>query len=148
MLVRVIALIPGGAGVSYSCHSHLTSDSASFRGKISLKSMVGAGTLVTVRLPLSQPEKVAQESRTSNMLDLDDIQNLEELMGPGVSYDEVVDAQACQAKSVRQLLVQPVESGTTVRFNHPLLAKTVGVVNTMSICPVLKSTSAPPEMSI
>lgn len=106
-------------------------DSGSCRGKISLKSMVGAGTLVTVRLPLSQPEKVAQESRTSNMLDLDDIQNLEELMGQGVSYDEVVDAQACQAESMRQLLVHPVESGMTVRFNHPLLANSAAVMKLM-----------------
>lgn len=78
--------------------------------------MVGAGTLVTVRLPLSQPEKIAQETRTIHMLDLDDIQNLEEPVGQGVPYDEIMDTQACQAKSVRQLLVQPVESGITVRF--------------------------------
>lgn len=89
-----------------------------FRGKISLKSLVGAGTLVTVRLPLSQPDNLFLEGPSAtNMLDLHDIQRLEEPMGQGVAHDAIMDTQACQAKSVRQLLVQPVESGIAVRLS-------------------------------
>jgi hypothetical protein len=79
----------------------------SCRGKIAIKSRKGAGTLVTVFLPLTQPEEAADPAEMAHaevMLPLKDFENLDEPEGDGEAKEEIIDTTGIRARSMRSLI--------------------------------------------